>query len=112
MGGLPGWLSGKESPSQHRRRGFNPWVRKIPQRRKWQPNPVFLPGGSYGQRSLAGYSPWGHKELHTLNNRQGILDDQLKCLQVPLSQPAPTSCHGTLVLLLAVHGGRLSFKVK
>ena len=38
-------------------------VRKIPWRRKWQPTPVFLPGESHGQRSLAGYSPWGHKEL-------------------------------------------------
>ena len=33
------------------------------QRRKWQPTPVFLPGISHGQRSLAGYSPWGHTEL-------------------------------------------------
>ena len=36
---------------------------KIPWRRKWQPTPVFLPGESHGQTSLAGYSPWGHKEL-------------------------------------------------
>jgi len=36
---------------------FNPWVRKIPWRRKWQPTPVFLSGESHGQRSLAGYSP-------------------------------------------------------
>ena len=42
--------------------GFNPWVGKIPWRRKWQPTPVFLPGESHGQRSLVGYSPWGHKE--------------------------------------------------
>ena len=34
-------------------------------RRKWQPTPVFLPGKSHGQRSLVGYSPWGHKDLHT-----------------------------------------------
>ena len=38
------------------------WVGKIPWRRAWQPTPVFLAGESYGQRSLAGYSPWGHKE--------------------------------------------------
>ena len=44
---------------------FNPWVGKIPWRRKWQPTPVFLPGGSHGQRSLADYSPWGHKESDT-----------------------------------------------
>ena len=39
-----------------------PGVGKIPWRRKWQPTPVFLPGISHGQRSLAGYSPWGCKE--------------------------------------------------
>ena len=38
------------------------WVRKIPWRTAWQPTPVFLPGESHGQRSLEGYSPWGHKE--------------------------------------------------
>jgi len=36
---------------------------KIPWRKKWQPTPVFLPGNFHGQRSLEGYSPWGHKEL-------------------------------------------------
>ena len=60
--GLPTWLSGKVSACQCRRdsrRGFNPWVRKMPWRNKWQPTPVFLPGKSHGQRSLVGYSPWG-----------------------------------------------------
>ena len=38
---------------------------KIPWRREWQPIPVFLPRESYGQRSLADYSPWGHKESDT-----------------------------------------------
>ena len=42
--------------------GFDPWVGKIPWRREWQPTPVFLPGESYGQRRLVGYSPWGLKE--------------------------------------------------
>ena len=42
---------------------FDPWVRKIPWRRKWQPIPVFLPGESHGQSSLAGYNPWGYTEL-------------------------------------------------
>ena len=46
--------------------GFNPWVRKIPWRREWQATPVFLPGKFHGQRNLAGYSPWGHKELDTI----------------------------------------------
>ena len=62
---FPRWLSGKQSACQRRkckRCRFNPWVREIPWRRKWQPTPVFLPGKSHGQRSLVGYSPWGHKE--------------------------------------------------
>ena len=46
-----------ESSCQCRRCGFNPWAGKIPWRRKWQPTPVFLPGESQGQRSLAGDSP-------------------------------------------------------
>ena len=37
---------------RHKRRGFDPWVGKIPWRRAWQPAPVFLPGGFYGQGSL------------------------------------------------------------
>ena len=48
---------------QSRRPGFSPWVGKIPWRRARQPTPVFLPGEFHGQRSLIGYSPWGHKEL-------------------------------------------------
>ena len=49
----------------HRRHGFDPWVRKIPWRRKWQPTPVFFPGESYGQRSLVGYSPQCCQESDT-----------------------------------------------
>ena len=41
---------------------LDPWVRKIPWRKEWQPTLVFLPGEFHGQRSLEGYSPWGHKE--------------------------------------------------
>ena len=48
-----------------RRRGFDPWVRKIPWSRKQQPTPGFLPGESHGQRSLVGYSRQGLKELDT-----------------------------------------------
>ena len=60
------WPSGKESTCQcrrHKRGEFNPRVRKIPLRRKWQPTLVFLPGKFHGQRSLAGYSPQGHKSI-------------------------------------------------
>ena len=44
---------------------FNPWVRKIPWRRAWQPTPVFLPGEPHQERNLAGYCPWGCKKLGT-----------------------------------------------
>ena len=47
-------LSRKESTCQFRRHGFNPWVSKMPRRRKWQFTAVFLPE-SHGQRSLAGH---------------------------------------------------------
>ena len=66
--GLPKWCSGKEYACQCRRCWrcrFNPWIRKIPWWRKWQPTPLFLLGKFYGQRSLAVYNPWGHKESNT-----------------------------------------------
>ena len=56
--------------SSRRRQGFDPWVGKIPWRRKWQPTPVFLPGESHGWRNLAGYSPWGRKEADTTEATQ------------------------------------------
>ena len=61
--GLPWRLSGKESICQCRRPRFDPWVGKISWRKAWQTTPVFLPGESHGQRSLAGYSLWDHMEL-------------------------------------------------
>ena len=60
---FPGGSDGKKSACQCRRHEFDPWVRKMPWRRKWQPAPVRLPGESHGQRSLAGYSPWCRKDL-------------------------------------------------
>ena len=73
---FPGGSVVKNPPAKQktrRRHGFNPWVGNIPWRRKWQPTPVFLPEKFHGQRSLAGYSPWGHKESDTtewLNNNK------------------------------------------
>ena len=64
-GGFPPGSDGKESACQCRRRGFDPWVGKIPWRRDWQPPPIFLPGEFHGQRSLEGYSPWVSKESDT-----------------------------------------------
>ena len=82
-----GGSSGKEPCCQcrrHKRCGFNPWVRKITWRRKWQPTPVFLPEGSHGQRSLAGYSPWGHTKLDTTEATQHACTNHLEipCLEI------------------------------
>ena len=60
--GFPGSSAGKKSHLQCRRPWFDFWVGKITWRRERLPTPVFLPGESHGQRSLAGYSPWDHKE--------------------------------------------------
>ena len=60
---LPGG-SVKSPPASAGAKGYtgSPWVGKIPWRRKWLPIPVSVPGESDGQRTLAGYSPGGHKE--------------------------------------------------
>ena len=62
--GLPRWLSSKESTcnagaTEDRVRSLG---QEDPWRRAWQPTPVFLSGEFHGQRSLAGYSPWGCRE--------------------------------------------------
>ena len=49
--------------------GSNPWVGKISWSRKWQTTPVFLLGKFHGQRSLAGYSPQGCRELDMTEHR-------------------------------------------
>ena len=63
---LPRWLVVKNPPANagEKRCGFDPWVRKIPWRRAWQPTPVFLPGESHGQTRLVD-SPWSRKESDT-----------------------------------------------
>ena len=68
MWGFPGGASGKEPPGNAgvaRDTGLIPGSGRVPWRRKWQPSPVFLPGESHGQRSLADYSLWGRKGLDT-----------------------------------------------
>ena len=64
------------------------WVGKIPWRRKWLPPPVFLPGESHEQRSLASYSPQRHKELDTTKQLSN-LDSTLKSRDITL----PTKVH-------------------
>ena len=60
---FPGGSVVKNPPANAGDVKFDPWLGKIPWRRKWQPTPVFLPGKPHGQRSLAGYSPWGRIKL-------------------------------------------------
>ena len=64
--------------------GDDPW------RTKWQSTAVFLPEKSYGQRSLVGYSPWGHKELLTT---EATLTCMQACWVLWLSKPAFSSIH-------------------
>ena len=59
---FPGGASDKEPTYQFKRHRFDPWVGKIAWRRKWHPTATFLSREFHGQRSLAGYSQWGHKE--------------------------------------------------
>ena len=63
--GLAWWLRLWRICPRFRGPRFDPWVRKIPRRKEWYPTPVFLPGKSHGQRSLAGCSPRSCKELET-----------------------------------------------
>ena len=64
----------------HRRHRFDPWVGKIPWRRAWLPTPIFLPGESHEQRSMAGYSPEGCKELDTTEVTEHIPSGYLLAL--------------------------------
>ena len=63
--GFPGGVSGEDPGCRCGRAEaqVQSWVGRIPWSRAWQPTPGFLPGESQGQRSLVGYSPWGHMEL-------------------------------------------------
>ena len=66
--GFPGGASGKEPTCQcrrHKRRGFDPWVKKIPWRRAWQPTPVFLPGESPWTEKPGRLQSMGSKESDT-----------------------------------------------
>ena len=63
MIGLPWWFRQYRIYLQCGGPQFDPWVRKIPWRRKWQPTSVFFSGEFHG--NWAGYSPWGHKDLDT-----------------------------------------------
>ena len=109
--GFPGGASGREPTCQCKRckrPQFDPWVRKIPWRRAWQPTPVLSPGESHGQRSLAGYSPWGRRVGHGWSewahtqilewNPPGWRSPACFCLHLIPSYSPPTSKAGLLCL--------------
>ena len=104
--GFPGGSSGKEPACQCRRcktLRFGPWVGKIPWWRAWQPTPVFLPGELYGQRSLAGYSPWVTKGWTQLKHfacthryrhwvQQQVYKTYGKTVQYPINEVISVMC--------------------
>ena len=97
---IPRWRCGKRLACQCRRRkrhGFDPWVGKIPSRRKRQPAPVFRPGESHGQRSLVVYNPWGHKESNT-NEHTLCLSSKLILTIAAVSWFIHISPHNTYAL--------------
>ena len=93
--GFPAGSMGKNPPAVKeifRRFGFDPWVGKIRWRRKWQLTPVFLPGESHRQRSLAGYSPWDPRVRHNwvTKQQQQHLFLTYKYWSVPAKHSLPT----------------------
>ena len=77
---------------QCKKLGFDPWVGKIPWRRARQPTPVFLPGESLGQRSLAGYSPWNHRVKHNLAFMQSLFIILIKVTAAAAAAKSLQSC--------------------
>ena len=89
--GFPGGTVVKNLPVSARDIRDAGSVRKTPWRRKWQPASVFLPGKSHGQRSLVGYSLWGHKESDTTEHTH--LHQPVRFFPCLLISPAP-QCQG------------------
>ena len=81
-----GGSDGKASAYNAGRPRFNPWVRKILWRRKWQPTPALLPGKSHGWRSVVGYSPWGRKESDTTEQLHIQQGNHLKELHIKIKK--------------------------
>ena len=101
--GLSWWLGSKESAGQSKRHGFNSWVRKIPWKRKQQSTAGILPGKFHGPRILAGYSPWGCKELDTTyqlnNNNNNNTYTQLVLVALAVYAPVISTCTCSIWLM-------------
>ena len=105
------WFSSKESAWKKKKRiclkcrrpRFDPWVRKIPWWRAWQPTLVLLPRDSHGQRSLAGYGPLGFAESDTteVSKQQQQVTSHLLCW--PLLQCYPWWAHRNVPENVHIH---------
>ena len=83
---------GKASVSNVGDPGSSPGLGRFPWRREWKSTPVFLPGKSHGQRSLVGYSLWGHKESDT-TERLHFHFQEHSSLLAPVEQDCPSPIH-------------------
>ena len=89
-----------------RKTRFNPWVRKISWRRKWQLTLVFLPGKSHGWSSLVGYSPWGGRVRHywltsySLSNMTWKLYRYFHCCYLELISSTDETCCLTIYIII------------
>ena len=79
--GAPQVAKGKKSAYLFRRCRLDPWVRKIPRKRKIKPTPVFLPGEFHGQKSLGGFSPWYCKGSNTAEQQSMCIKIKMKLLK-------------------------------
>ena len=104
---LPCWLRWLRICLQCRRPGFDPWVRKIPWRRKWQNTPAFLPGKSHGQRNLEDYSPWGCKESDIIEWLTHVHISESNSICLFLSDLFHSIIHSSSIYV--VTKGRISF---
>ena len=97
--GFPGVSVAKNPPAKQETQVW-PLGWEDPWRMKWQPSPVFLLGKSHGQRSLAGYSLWNHKELDTAYDKTTTLS--LLC-QFGLRPWAGVSSRCTLTVMYSIN---------
>ena len=100
---------GEEPSSQcrgHERPRSDRWVQKTPWRRKWQRTAVCLPGKSHGQRSLAGSSPRGHKELDMAERLSTARVTDSLAVHLKLTQPCESAMCSVAQPCLALCGPR------
>ena len=84
-------------------------------RRKWQPTPVCLPGEFHGQRSLVGYSPWGHREsdmTEQLRLSQNWPQDWKRSVFIPIPNKGNAKqCSNYCIVALISHASKIMLKI-